>query len=136
MARSARPPCSPAGRGRLSEVRYRHGMGRHKGRSTRQQRRDGARAERRAWVAKVRSNPKQAMEEDLGVAGVGLGIFVLGGLTAVAGWHPAVQNIHSNAPAPLLGNIIAGIGLLVAAVGLVLLVVSLAVWVSGRGRRR
>jgi len=75
------------------------------------------------------------MEQDLGVAAGGLAIFVFGGLVAVAGYHPYWQNIHNNAPAPLFGNIVAGLGLLVAGVGIVLLVVSLVVWMGGRRRR-
>ncbi len=84
----------------------------------------------------MRSNPKLAMEQDLGVAAAGLAIFVFGGVVAVAGYHPKWQNIHSNAAAPLLGNIIAAFGLLIAAVGIVLLVASLIVWIGGRRRRR
>ena len=76
------------------------------------------------------------MEADLGIASVGLAIFVFGGIVAVAGYHPRWQNIHSNAPAPLLGNIIAGFGLLIGVVGLVLLVVSLVVWAGGKMRRK
>jgi hypothetical protein len=102
------------------------------GRLTKQERRDG----RRAWVTKVRTNPKEAMEADLGVAGVGLFIFVMGGLVAVAGVHPRWQNVHNSSPAPLLGNVIAGFGLLVAGVGLVLLVVSVVVWMGGRRRQK
>jgi hypothetical protein len=89
---------------------------------------------RKAWIAEVRNNPKKAMEADLGVAVAGLGIFVVGGVLAVAGFHPGWQNIHDNSPAPLLGNIVAVFGLLVAAMGLVLLVVSLVVWMAGRHR--
>jgi hypothetical protein len=109
---------------------------RQKRRWNRRQRKDKDRRDRRAWIAEVRSNPKQAMEADLGVAGAGLAIFVFGGAVAVAGFHPRWQNIHDNSPAPLLGNIIAGFGLLVAGVGMVLLMVSLVVWVGGRGRRK
>jgi hypothetical protein len=105
-----------------------------KDRRDRRERRD--RRDRKAWIAEIRSNPKQAMEADLGVAGAGLAIFVFGGVVAVAGYHPKWQNIHSNAPAPLLGNIIAGVGLVIGAVGLVLLVVSLVVWIGGKVRRR
>jgi hypothetical protein len=76
------------------------------------------------------------MEADLGIAGAGLAIFVFGGLVAVAGYHPRWQSIHDNSPAPLLGNIIAGFGLLIAAVGLVLLAVSVVVWIGGRHRRK
>lgn len=75
------------------------------------------------------------MEQDLGVAAVGLVIFVFGGIVAVAGYHPKWQNIHSNAPAPLIGNIIAAIGLIIAALGIVLLVASVVVWIGGRRRR-
>jgi hypothetical protein len=102
------------------------------GRLTKRQRRHG----RRAWVTKVRTNPKEAMEADLGVAGAGLFIFILGGLLAVAGYHPGWQNVHNSSPAPLVGNVIAGIGLLVGAVGVLLLVVSVVVLMGGWRRQK
>jgi hypothetical protein len=76
------------------------------------------------------------MEADLGLAVVGLVVFVMGGLVAVAGVHPRWQNVHNSSPAPLLGNIIAGIGLLIAGLGILLLVVSAFVWMSGRRRAK
>jgi len=101
-------------------------------RRTKQQRRD----DRKAWVMRVRTNPKEAMEADLGIAVVGLVIFVMGGLVAVAGVHPRWQNVHNSSPAPLLGNFIAGFGLLVSGAGLMLLVVSVVVWMGGRRRQK
>ena len=69
-------------------------------RGIKRQRHVKRRRERGEWIAQVRSNPKQAMEEDLGVAGAGLAIFVLDGVVAVAGYHPKWQNIHINSLHP------------------------------------
>jgi len=87
-------------------------------------------------MAKARNDPKGAMEEDLVVAVFGLVVIVCGGLVAVAGVHPKWQNIHDNSPAPLLGNIIAGFGLLIVAVGVVFLLVNVVIWITSRLRRR
>jgi hypothetical protein len=87
-------------------------------------------------VAKARNEPKETMEADLVVAAVGLIIIASGGLVAVAGVHPRWQSIHNNSPAPLLGNIIAGFGLLIVAVGVILLLVNIVIWISSRMRRR
>jgi uncharacterized membrane protein YidH (DUF202 family) len=87
-------------------------------------------------MAKARNDPKGSMEEDLVVAVIGFVIIVMGGLVAAAGFHPRVQNIHDNSPAPLVGNIVAGIGLLVVAVGVILLMVNVVIWISGRLRSR
>ncbi len=76
------------------------------------------------------------MEEDLVVATFGLIVIVCGGLVAVAGVHPKWQDIHDNSPAPLLGNIVAGFGLLIVVVGVILLLVNIVIWISGRLRRR
>ncbi len=123
------PDPRPGDRRRL----YREAMRREQGGNEQpEQYRDGR--GRKAWIAEVRNNPKKAMEADLGVAVAGLGIFVVGGVVAVAGFHPWWQNIHDNSPTPLLGNIVAVFGLLVAAAGLVLLVISLVIWLTGRHR--
>lgn len=90
------------------------------------------RRKRGEWMAKVRIDPKGAMEADLLLAAVGVFIIVMGGLTAVAGVHPRWQNVHNSSPAPLLGNINAIFGLIVIIFGLILLVVNIVVWVSGR----
>ena len=76
------------------------------------------------------------MEKDLGLALIGLVVFVVGGLIAVAGVHPNWQNVHNSSPAPLLGNIIGGIGLVIAGLGILLLVVNTVVWAAGRPRSK
>jgi hypothetical protein len=86
------------------------------------------------WVSKVRSDPKEHMEADLSIAAVGLVVVVLGGILAVAGFHPRVQSIHDNTPAPLAGNIVAAVGALMVLLGLVLAAVNLVIWMSGRWR--
>ena len=74
------------------------------------------------------------MEADLSIAAVGLVIIVLGGILAVAGFHPRVQSIHDNTSAPLAGNIVAAVGALMVLLGLVLAAVNLVIWISGRRR--
>src|SRR5580704_17568341 len=111
-------------------------MGRPERQAKRRQRRDESRRQRQAWVAKARIEPKETMEADLVIAAVGLIVIVLGGLVAVAGVHPKWQSIHNNSPAPLLGNIMAGFGLLIVAVGVILLLVNTVIWISRRMRRR
>ena len=80
----------------------------------------------------VRSDPKGAMEADLVflVAGV-IGI-VLGGLVTVAGVHTRQSN--NNAGNPVLGNIIAALGLLVVVVSVILGIANLVIWLTGRRR--
>lgn len=85
-------------------------------------------------MAKVRADPKGALEEDLVAAVIGLVIAAVGGLTSVAGYHPAWQNVHSNAPAPVLGSLIFTAGLYVTAIGLILMATNVVVWLSGRWR--
>jgi hypothetical protein len=72
------------------------------------------------------------MEADLVflVAGV-IGI-VLGGLVAVAGVH--TRESSNNAGNPILGNIIAALGLLVVVVSVTLGIVNLVIWATGRRR--
>jgi hypothetical protein len=93
-----------------------------------------SKVDRRRWMAKVRADPKGALEADLAAAVIGLVIATLGGLISVAGYHPAWQNIHSNAPAPVLGSLIFTAGLYVTAIGLILMATNVVVWLSGRWR--
>jgi hypothetical protein len=93
-----------------------------------------SKAERQRWMAKVRADPKGALEADLVAAVVGLTIATFGGLTSDVGYHPAWQNIHSNAPAPVLGSLIFTAGLYVTAIGLILMATNVVVWLSGHRR--
>jgi uncharacterized membrane protein YidH (DUF202 family) len=91
---------------------------------------------RREWVARVRANPKYAMEQDLGIAAGGVFIILMGGLLSVTGFHDRTQPIQNNAPNPALGNVIGIIGVVVIAAGMVLSLVNLVVWLTGRRRQR
>lgn len=91
-------------------------------------------ADRRRWIAKVRANPKGALEADLVVATIGLIVAVMGGLISAAGIHPAWQNIHNNAPTPVFGSIVLTAGLYIVAIGLVLILTNVFVWVTGHRR--
>jgi hypothetical protein len=84
------------------------------------------------WVARVRADPKTAMEADLVIAVVGVITIVVGGLVAVAGVHNRTSN--DNAGNPILGNIIAAIGVLAILLGLILAIANVVVWLTGRSR--
>ena len=66
------------------------------------------------------------------MAGGGIFLVLMGGLISVAGFHPAVQNIQDNAPNPVLGDVIAAIGLVIVALGFLMAVVNVVVWLTGR----
>jgi hypothetical protein len=72
------------------------------------------------------------MEADLILVAAGVFIIVMGGLVAVAGIHRKWST--DNASNPVLGNIMAAVGLLVAVMGLILGIVNLVVWLTGRRR--
>jgi hypothetical protein len=84
------------------------------------------------WVKGVRSDPKGAMEADLVFLVVGVIGIVLGGLVTVAGVH--TRQSTDNAGNPVLGNIMAALGLLVVVVSVILGVVNLVIWLTGRRR--
>jgi hypothetical protein len=84
------------------------------------------------WVARVRADPKTAMEADLVIAVGGVITIVVGGLVAVAGVHNRGSN--DNAGNPVLGNIIAAVGVLVILLGVVLAIANAVIWATGRQR--
>jgi hypothetical protein len=84
------------------------------------------------WVARVRADPKGALEADLVIAVAGVVIIVMGGLVAVAGVHN--RGSTDNAGNPVLGNIIAVAGLVAIALGVLLAVANVVIWLTGRRR--
>lgn len=84
------------------------------------------------WVARVRADPKGAMEADLILSVVGLVIIVMGGLVAVAGVHRKWST--DNAGNPVLGNIVAAVGALVILFGVLLAIANVVIWMTGRRR--
>jgi hypothetical protein len=87
-------------------------------------------------VAQMRKDPKGTMEADLTIAAGGLMVILLGGVVAVAGWHPKWQPIQDNSPAPILGTIIVVAGIAIVLLGVLLALANVIVWLSGRRRRR
>jgi hypothetical protein len=86
------------------------------------------------WVARVRADPKTSMEADLVIAVGGVITIVVGGLVAVAGVHSRAST--DNAGNPVLGNIIAAVGVLVILLGVILAMVNAVIWATGRRRGR
>ena len=86
-------------------------------------------------MEETRSNPRQTLEEDLVIAGVGLAIVFIGSLVAGEG----MCNTNSGGctgPHPLVGTIIFFIGAVVILAALCVALLNVALYLTAKGRRR
>jgi len=86
------------------------------------------------WLRQLRKNPRGTLEEDLWIVLGGVAIILIGGVGAVAGFHARGDN--STSSSPVLGTIVAVVGLIVVVFGLGLAIVNVAMWLRNRRRGR